>query len=159
MGYQHIIVAVDNDTESRQVCEKVVNIGSASGTRITLVHIIQPAAPLVTPGITGSVPAVPSYSEEQLQEMIASAEQELESRATSLAEAFKPDDPPLIQCRVIQGADIRTALHDIAREEGADLLVAGSHGRHGFALFFAGSTASDILKDSPCDVLAVRIQQ
>ncbi len=44
-----------------------------------------------------------------------------------------------------------------AREHGADLIVVGSHGRHGLALLL-GSTANAVLHGAPCDVLAVRIR-
>ena len=39
-----------------------------------------------------------------------------------------------------------------------DLIVVGSHGRHGLALLL-GSTANDVLHGAPCDVLAVRLQK
>ena len=45
----------------------------------------------------------------------------------------------------------------IAEENQVDLIVVGSHGRHGFALLL-GSTANGILHHAKCDVLAVRLQ-
>ena len=39
---------------------------------------------------------------------------------------------------------------------GADLIVVGSHGRHGLALLL-GSTANGVLHGATCDVLAVRV--
>ena len=47
-------------------------------------------------------------------------------------------------------------IHRIAEEEGADLIVVGSHGRHGLALLL-GSTANGVLHGANCDVLAVRV--
>ncbi|MEW8014407.1 MAG: universal stress protein, partial [Candidatus Sedimenticola endophacoides] len=44
----------------------------------------------------------------------------------------------------------------VAQEHGADLIVLGSHGRHGLQLLL-GSTASGVLHLAGCDVLAVRI--
>jgi universal stress protein A len=38
----------------------------------------------------------------------------------------------------------------------ADLIVIGSHGRHGMGLLL-GSTANAVLHGSPCNVLAVRL--
>ena len=38
-----------------------------------------------------------------------------------------------------------------------DLIVIGSHGRHGLALLL-GSTANSVLHHARCDVLAVRLQ-
>ena len=43
-----------------------------------------------------------------------------------------------------------------AEEHDVDLIVVGSHGRHGLALLL-GSTANAVLHGAPCDVLAVRV--
>jgi universal stress protein A len=43
-----------------------------------------------------------------------------------------------------------------AEKIAADLIVVGSHGRHGLALLL-GSTANGVLHHAPCDLLAVRI--
>ena len=45
-----------------------------------------------------------------------------------------------------------------AEEMNADLIVVGSHGRHGLALLM-GSTANGVLHRATCDVLAVRVGQ
>jgi universal stress protein A len=44
----------------------------------------------------------------------------------------------------------------VAEEESADLIIVGSHGRHGLALLL-GSTANNVLHHAPCDVMAVRL--
>ena len=45
-----------------------------------------------------------------------------------------------------------------ARENHSDLLILGSHGRHGIKLLL-GSTANGVLHDMPCDVLAVKLKK
>jgi len=45
----------------------------------------------------------------------------------------------------------------IAEENNVDLIVMGSHGRHGLALLL-GSTANGVLHYAKCDVLAVRLK-
>ena len=45
----------------------------------------------------------------------------------------------------------------IAVQENIDLIVVGSHGRHGLALLL-GSTANSILHYAKCDVMAVRLK-
>jgi universal stress protein A len=50
-----------------------------------------------------------------------------------------------------------TEIHHVAEEIGADLVVVGSHGRHGLSLLM-GSTANGVLHGAKCDVLAVRVQ-
>jgi Universal stress protein family len=43
-----------------------------------------------------------------------------------------------------------------AREESADLIVMGTHGRTGFDHLLLGSTAENVGRKSPCPVLTVR---
>ncbi|MDA1073882.1 MAG: universal stress protein, partial [Proteobacteria bacterium] len=51
------------------------------------------------------------------------------------------------------GYEIRAA----AEELGADLIVIGTHGKHGLGLLL-GSTANSVLHGVPCDTLAVRVK-
>ncbi len=46
---------------------------------------------------------------------------------------------------------------DEAKNQGVDLVVIGSHGRHGVGLLL-GSTANGVLHGAYCDVLAVRLK-
>ena len=50
----------------------------------------------------------------------------------------------------------RFVILDEAEDIKADLIVTGSHGRHGVRLLL-GSTANAILHGAKCDVLAVRV--
>lgn len=47
------------------------------------------------------------------------------------------------------------ALACLASELGADLMVVGSHGRHGVARWLLGSVAEAVVRQSPCPVLVV----
>jgi nucleotide-binding universal stress UspA family protein len=47
---------------------------------------------------------------------------------------------------------------EIARDDQADLIVMGTHGRRGFKRLFLGSTAFKVLRHAPCQVLVVRQQ-
>ena len=46
----------------------------------------------------------------------------------------------------------------LAEEHKVDLIVVGSHGRHGIKLLL-GSTANGVLHHALCDVLAVRLTE
>ena len=48
-------------------------------------------------------------------------------------------------------------MHSMANAEDIELIVVGSHGRHGLSLIF-GSTSNSVLHGAQCDVLAVRIK-
>jgi universal stress protein A len=47
-------------------------------------------------------------------------------------------------------------IQRVAEAKGADVIIVGSHGRHGLALLL-GSTANGVLHGATCDVLAVRV--
>ena len=47
---------------------------------------------------------------------------------------------------------------EVAERENIDLIILGSHGKHGVALLL-GSTADGVLHHAQCDVLAVRIKK
>ena len=55
------------------------------------------------------------------------------------------------------GGDIPLDFTSIQEDIQANLIVVGSHGRHGLALIF-GSTANGVLHGAGCDVLAVRVK-
>lgn len=46
---------------------------------------------------------------------------------------------------------------DIAKNENINLIVIGSHGKHGAKKFFLGSVSSKVVSHAPCDVLVVKI--
>ena len=70
---------------------------------------------------------------------------------------LKNHDRPinLGDCHLTYGQP-RQEIHTLAKAQECDLIVVGSHGRHGLALLL-GSTANDVLHGAPCDVLAVRL--
>jgi len=57
--------------------------------------------------------------------------------------------------RVLQG-DPREVLVDVARAEGAALVVMGSHGRTGLARLVLGSVAAHVVGHAPCNVMVVK---
>jgi universal stress protein A len=52
----------------------------------------------------------------------------------------------------------KTKILKVAEDTGADLIMCGSHGRHGLSLLL-GSTANAILHGAKCDVLTVRLPE
>jgi nucleotide-binding universal stress UspA family protein len=77
--------------------------------------------------------------------------QEVVSRAEELLRA----SGLTVESRVLQG-DPRETLVEEAREQHADLIVVGSHGRTGLERLVMGSVASHVVTHAPCSVLVVR---
>ena len=57
---------------------------------------------------------------------------------------------------VIKDGNPAEKIIDTANEIGADLIVVGSHGRHGAKRFFLGSVSAKVLEHAPCHVLIIK---
>lgn len=140
-GYNNILVGLDLSEESSQVLDRAAQIAAHSNATVSLAHIIEP----LTFAYGGDVPMDLSEVQEQLQNQ---AEEQLGKAAANL-------NIPAERQHVVLGQPA-TEIHRIAEESGCDLIVIGSHGRHGLALLL-GSTANGVLHGAGCDVLAVRV--
>lgn len=57
---------------------------------------------------------------------------------------------------VIKNGHPAEEILDAAKEIGADMIVVGSHGRHGATRFFLGSVSSKIVEHATCHVLVIK---
>jgi nucleotide-binding universal stress UspA family protein len=57
---------------------------------------------------------------------------------------------------VIKDGHPAEMIIDTAKEIGADLIVVGSHGRHGAGRFFLGSVSAKVVEHAPCHVLVIK---
>ena len=139
--YQHILVAIDLSDEADDVLEKAKSLAETNGARLTLVHVVEPLSVAYGSDIPLDLTT--------LQDEIT---QQAKDRISSLAETIHLDKG---EQHVVYGRPERE-VHRIAEESNVDLIVVGSHGRHGLALIL-GSTSTSILHGACCDVLAVRV--
>ena len=144
MPYQHILIAVDLTDECHPVVERALAIAASSAARASLVHIVEPMAM----AFGGDVPMDLSMLQQQ---QFDQARERLDSFAGKYAELGSEQ-------RHLAYGQPRQEIHRLAEEQACDLIVVGSHGRHGLALLL-GSTANDVLHGAPCDVLAVRLKK
>ena len=57
---------------------------------------------------------------------------------------------------ILRIGDPRDAIVEVAKEVHADLIVIGTHGRHGVARALLGSVAEAVVRAAPCPVMTVR---
>jgi universal stress protein A len=144
MPYQHILVAVDLTEECDPVMKRAVALAKANDAQLSAVHVVEPMAM----AFGGDVPMDLSMLQQQ---QFDQAKERLHQFTLTYAEITSS------QCHLVYGQP-RQEIHRLADEQDCDLIVVGSHGRHGLALLL-GSTANDVLHGAPCDVLAVRLQK
>ncbi len=74
-------------------------------------------------------------------------------RLTTLVEEARATD--LVQEHLIVTGQPAAAIMSWAAAKQAQLIIIGTHGRHGVTRFFMGSVAERVLREAPCAVLVV----
>lgn len=143
MMYNRIVLAVDLTDESILVANKALALCQSTGAELTIIHVIES----LNYAYGGDVPIDVTDIQQQLKNTAS-------ERMAILAAQL---DLANTDTCITQGG-IESEIHRIAKEKQADLIVVGSHCKHGLALLL-GSTASGVLHDAPCDVLAVRVKK
>jgi|TARA_B110000977_G_scaffold95616_1_gene126185 universal stress protein A len=141
--YKHLLIGLDLSPESQQVVDRVKQLFSDRDVKISICHILEPLA--FTYG--GDIPV--DLSDVQVQ-----LEDQARLRLATLAEQLQV---PQKSQHIVLGQPANE-MRRMAKDENVDLIIVGSHGRHGLALIF-GSTSNSVLHGAPCDVLAVRINE
>lgn len=141
-NYQHVLLATDLSPDGLAVGQRAVALARQHDAKLTLLHVVD-YVPLDLSN--DMMLAEPVDVDNQLVE---EARTNLDRLAGDLGIAYGEHLVTLGST----GAEIRR----VAEEKGADLIVVGSHGRHGLSLLL-GSTANAVLHGAPCDVLAVRV--
>ena len=146
MTYQHVLFAADFSEDALQVGQRAKDIARQSGAKLSLIHVVED----VNIGLGGGYELLPVLSELPDRVLL----QEAQAALGALAEKIGLDGA---EQWVVSALSTKEGILGAAKEHGADLIVVGSHGRHGLALLL-GSTANAVLHGAPCDVLAVRIR-
>jgi universal stress protein A len=140
-NYSHILVTVDLTEECRPVAERARSLANLYKAKLSCIHVIEP----LSLAYGGDIPMDLSTIQEQIQD---TAQTHMAEFAAELN--IQKEDQHLVFGRP------EAEIHALAQQLGVDLIVVGSHGRHGLALLL-GSTANGVLHGAICDVLAVRV--
>ena len=142
--YRQILVAVDFTPKTEQITSRARELARQNGARVALVHVVELEVPSYPADLP--LPGELDFSRRLLEQ----AEVSLKELAIThgLGEAK----------RYVESGSAKRVIVQLAEDTGADLIVLGSHGRHGLQRLL-GDTAIGVLHRAPCDVLAVRIVQ
>src|SRR5580765_4484248 len=122
--YKHILFATDLADDTEFVIAKVRGMRGYSGAKLSIVHVVEPL-----PGYSYAYLGIEDIEGQLIEE----ARQSIEKLAGKL-NVEKTDV-------YVEVGPTKTKILKIADDVGADLLVCGSHGRHGLSLLL-GSTAN-----------------
>ncbi len=142
--YRHILLAADFSEHGKEVACKAKQLAELNNARLSLVHVVDNL-----PISDASYGPIIPFDVDLTEELMAAAKKRLAEFGEELG---VPTDRQWLEIGSPKLEVVR-----IAEENGVDLLVIGSHGRHGLALLL-GSTANGVLHYAKCDVLAVRLK-
>ena len=140
-NYTKILVAVDLSDDSSAVIERALAISANNNAQLHVIHVIEP----LSFAYGGDIPMDFSGIQDEIHQQ-ASIQLKRFGEKHGIGEDMQ---------HIVLGRP-EVEVHNQAEETGADLIVIGSHGRHGLALLL-GSTANGVLHGAGCDVLAVRV--
>lgn len=138
--YKHILVTTDFAEGSPKVVAKAVELAKQMKSKLTILHVVEP---------------LPGYG----YAFIGSAEIELqlvEEAKKQLAKLGKKQDIAK-ENQLVEIGPPKIEISRVADEHDVDLIIVGSHGRHGFIENLLGSTANAVIHNAKCDVLTVRV--
>jgi len=142
--YQHILIAADYSNHSDEICQKAQQLAERYQAKLSICHIVEDF-PLTDFAYEPMI----SVDINMRDALLDAGKKQLSKLANKLA---IPTNQQWVECGS-HGHDIVR----IADDNNVDLIVVGSHGRHGIKLLL-GSTANAVLHHAHCDVLAVRLQ-
>jgi len=144
ISYQHILLAVDYSEHGDTVARKAKALASKYQAKLSIIHVLDN---IPMPDTTyGTVIPLDKDSGYDL----------LEAEKARLMQVGDRLGVDRANRWLVWGAP-KEEIVRIAEQEQVDLIVVGSHGRHGLALLL-GSTANSVLHYAKCDVMAVRLQ-
>ena len=146
MTYRNILVAVDMTDEAEEVVKAARELADKKDSTISVVTVIRPMADfyvnLYSILENGSGIGIDSKAVEHATAWLS-----------DLVKRYGIDDSAV---NVIVGTPA-VEIRQLAEKISADLIVLGTHGRHGLGLML-GSTANAVLHGAPCNVLTVKVR-
>ena len=137
--YKHILFATDLTEVCNKIAPKVQKLAELYGAKISLIHVIEPTPTFGYPGL----PDIESTVSEHVQQAMAELADNIEVPR---------------ERQHIEIGSVKSQVLQFASGINADLIVVGSHGRHGLSRLL-GSSASAIVSGAVCDVLLLRVPE
>ena len=145
MNVKKILFPTDFSGGSANALPYAADMAKHYGAKLYLLHVIQDIAEA-----TGWY--VPHVSLDELyRDIEKNAAKEMDRYGVEELRGIKD-----IERIVVKGRPYDEILK-FARENKADLIVIGTHGRKGLDRVIFGSTAEKVVRDAPCPVLSVRL--
>lgn len=142
--YKHILLAVELETDCDTLpVKRALALSKEFDAKLSLIHAVEHMSSY------GAAYGIAAGAD--IEEML------LQNAKDAMSKLGKKYDIPESQ-QIIKIGPAKLVILEQADEVKADLIIVGSHGRHGVRLLL-GSTANAVLHGAKCDVLAIRIKE
>ncbi len=138
-GFRKILIAVDGEAVSAHAAQVGVQLACCVTGEVAFVHVVELAL-THAPGIAA-------------EDLVAEAKKD----GKRILSAAQDSISPLFAAR--EFIRVGKPAHEIvavAKEWSADVIVMGSHGRHGIPRVLLGSVAEAVMRHADCPVLVIR---
>ncbi len=141
--YQNILLTIDFSDDDHYVAHKAKQLADIFNAKLNILHVLDNIAmPDTAYGTVISLDTNSAYEALEVEK----------SKMISISNQLNIESSR----RWMIWGEPKQEIIRLSQQENIDLIVTGSHGRHGLAMLL-GSTANSILHYASCDVLAVRL--
>ncbi len=145
--FKNILLGTDGSPASEHAATMAVSLARTYGAKLTVLYVVDPY-PYLGVGETNPM---------GFQAYMATAHQHAAQAHAKVNALCMAADPKIqVEARLAEDVTATHGIIDMAKQEGADLIVVGSHGRTGVARLMLGSVASQVVAHSTLPVLVVR---
>jgi len=138
---QKIIVADDGSAFAQKAVDKAVELAKKEESEIICVNVVEDWCPIGLTEIDCTV--VRELQMKEANILIANAADKFKKAAVNARVIIETGSPAEM-------------IIEVAKREGADMIIAASHGKHGAKKFALGSVTARLIEHSPVPVLVMK---
>jgi nucleotide-binding universal stress UspA family protein len=138
VGWKKAVVGTDGSRFSRVAVDKAISFAQSYGGELAVISVVD-----VPTELYAEAPKAVEDMVRKAKEYTAAVKQQAEAAGVR-AESF------------VGEAEADEAIVKLARDQAADVIVVGSHGRTGLRRLLMGSVTEKVIGNAPCPVLVVR---
>lgn len=133
-----ILLATDGSTYSETATKKAIEFAKAYGEKLKILAVINTSDEFLT-----IAPRIQHEMVETAQKLVQHTAQKAKESGCEVEQFVKE-------------GDTAQTIAELAKKEGVDAIVMGSHGRTGIRRLLMGSVTEGVINLSPCPVLVVK---
>ena len=146
--YKHILVAVDGSDTSNLALQEAIKLAKEQQAALRLVHVVDETPAYMTMDMPYSIADYQKAMREAGQKVLATC-------AAAARQAGTEVDTKFVVLELL-AQRICDAISEEAKRWPANLIVIGTHGRHGFNHLLLGSVAEGVIRLATKPVLVIR---